>query len=59
MCHFYVSSLLSLTLMFIYLAVSDPRWFPDQGWYLGPLHWEREILTTGPPRESPFVFDFK
>ena len=23
--------------------------FPDQGWNLGPLHWQRRVLATGPP----------
>ena len=26
--------------------------FPDQGSYLGPLHWECRILATGPPGKS-------
>ena len=28
-------------------------WLLDQGWNLGPLHWERGVLTTGPPGKSP------
>ena len=27
-------------------------WFPDQGSNLGPLHWERGVLATGPPGKS-------
>ena len=27
--------------------------FPDQGSNLGPLHWERWVLATGPPGRSP------
>ena len=23
--------------------------FPDQGWKLGPLHWEHGVLANGPP----------
>ena len=30
--------------------------FPDQGWNLGPLHWECGVLTTGPPRQSLVPF---
>ena len=32
--------------------------FPDQGWNLGPHHWEREVLATGPSGKSltPFFF---
>ena len=26
---------------------------PDQGSHLCPLHWENEVLTTGPPGKSP------
>ena len=26
--------------------------FPDQGLNPGPLHWERRVLATGPPRKS-------
>ena len=26
--------------------------FPNQGSNPGPLHWELEVLATGPPRES-------
>ena len=26
--------------------------FPDQGWNLGPLHWEHRVLATGPPGKS-------
>ena len=31
--------------------------FPDQGWNLGPLHWERGVPATGPPGKSlrPFL----
>ena len=29
--------------------------FPDQGWNLGPQHWEHEVLATRPPEESPDV----
>ena len=28
-------------------------WFPDQRLNLGPLHWERGVLPTGPPGKSP------
>ena len=33
--------------------------FPDQGSNPGPLHWERGVLTTGPPGKSPFYYKFK
>ena len=26
--------------------------FPDQESNLGPLHWEQEVLATGPPGKS-------
>ena len=26
--------------------------FPDQGWNLGPLHWDCGVLATGPPGKS-------
>lgn len=26
-------------------------YFLDQGWNLGPLHWEQSILATGPTRD--------
>ena len=26
--------------------------FPDQGWNLGPLHWEHKVLAIGPPVKS-------
>ena len=29
-------------------------WFPSQGSDPVPLHWERGVLTTGPPGKSPF-----
>ena len=30
--------------------------FPNQGSNQCSLHWERRVLTTGPPRKSPFQF---
>ena len=30
--------------------------FPDQGWNLGPLHWEHKVLAIGPPGKSPQIF---
>ena len=29
-------------------------WFPEQGLNLCPLHWERGVLTTGPPGKLPY-----
>ena len=26
--------------------------FPDQGSHLGPLHWERRVIATGPPGKA-------
>ena len=34
------------------LVVACGIQFPDQGWNLGPPHWECGVLTTGPPRKS-------
>ena len=38
------------------LAVLHSMWdvtsSPNQGSNLGPLHWQRDVLTTGPPRKS-------
>ena len=50
-----------LTFIFIYLFWLHPVlvacriWFLDQGSNPGPLHWEGEVLTTGPPGEPPWV----
>ena len=33
-------------------------WFPEQGWNPGPLHWELEVLATGPPGNLRNVFLF-
>ena len=30
------------------LVVTCGIWFPDQGLSLGPLHWEKGVLMTGP-----------
>ena len=39
------------------LLVTCGTWFPDQGWNLGPLHWELGVLATGPLWESfPLFF---
>ena len=35
------------------LAAAHEVLFPDQGLNLGPLHWERGVLATGPP--SPYL----
>ena len=35
------------------LVVSCGIWFPDQGSNLGPLHWERGLLATGPAGKPP------
>ena len=33
-------------------------WFPEQGLDLGPLHWKRGFLATGPPGKSqPLLLD--
>lgn len=34
--------------------------FSDQGWNLGPLHWELKGLATGPPGNlrNAFIFGF-
>ena len=34
------------------LAAARGISFPDQGLNPGPLHWEREVLATGPPGKS-------
>ena len=34
------------------LAAACGIQLPDQGLNPGPLHWERGVLTTGPPRKS-------
>ena len=34
------------------LVAAYGTWFPNQGLNLGPLHWERGALTTGPPENS-------
>ena len=47
-------------IIFIYLAIwlhqvlvaACGIYFPDQGWNLGPLYWELEVLAIGPPRKS-------
>ena len=39
----------SVFLFFLRLAGSQ---FPNQGLDLWPLHWECQVLTTGPPGES-------
>ena len=33
-------------------------WFPDQGFNLGPLHWEHGILATGPAGNPEFGFEY-
>ena len=38
------------------LVVACGIQFPDQGWNPGSLHWEREVLATGPPGKSPAEF---
>ena len=35
------------------LAVAYGILLPDQGLYLGPLHWEYGVLATRPTREIP------
>ena len=53
-------TLLSFFLPFFWLhwalVVACGIQFPDQGSNPGPLHWERGVLTTGPPGKSPFCF---
>ena len=41
------------------LGLRCSRWdlFPDQGSYLGPLHWEHGVLATGPPGKSLCIYD--
>ena len=36
------------------LVASCGIYFPDQGWNVGPLHWECGVLSPGPPGKSPF-----
>ena len=33
------------------LVASCDNWFPDQGWNLGPLHWQPGALASAPPGE--------
>ena len=35
------------------LVVVCRIYLPDQGSNPGPLHWEHEVLATGPPGKSP------
>ena len=37
----------------------EPLVAVDQGSNLGPLHWECEVLATGPPGNSPKVIHSK
>ena len=32
--------------------------FPEQGWNLGPMHWEHRVLATGPPEKSPILHSY-
>ena len=38
------------------LAMACGIEFPDQGWNLGPLHWECKAFATGPPGMSLSIF---
>ena len=38
------------------LVVAYGIQFPDQGSNPGPQHWERGLLTTGPPGKSLFIY---
>ena len=44
--------------LFIYLCgllvVACGISFPDRGWKLGPLHWERRVLATRPAGKPTF-----
>ena len=41
-----------LVAAFELLVAARGIYFPDQGLNLGPLHWERGTLATGPPGKS-------
>ena len=47
--HLHVGSLVEACKL---LAAACEILFPDPGSNLGPLHWERGVLATGPPRKS-------
>ena len=40
------------------LVVACGIQFPDQGWNLGPLHWEQGVSATGPPGCPRWLFLF-
>ena len=43
-------SLYLATLFFFFLVASQlvGSLFPQQGWYLCPLHWKHKVIITGP-----------
>ena len=40
------------------LVVACGIQLPDQGWNLGPLHWEQGVSATGPPGRPCWLFLF-
>ena len=44
--------ILAFCIVVFHTTTASGIYFPNQGWSLGPLHWEPEVLATGPPGKS-------
>ena len=55
---FFLVLLKNVTIIYLFICLCRVLvevcgiYLPDQGWNLGPLHWQRRVLATGPPGKS-------